>query len=105
MGVGCTIGGVPSLWYYFRPRDGNPFVLAWWLSVLILYVLTVYWIFFNKGAEKLARNRVISFYRFGEVSFISNPTIIKLLFLLCIAGGLVAGAVMWAVDMPIPANF
>src|SRR5437867_2948756 len=29
MGLGCTIGGIPAVWYFFRPRDGNPYVLAW----------------------------------------------------------------------------
>ena len=29
MGVGIELGGVPGMFSYFRPRHGNPFVLAW----------------------------------------------------------------------------
>lgn len=29
MAAGCTVGGVPSVWHYFRPGDHNPYVLAW----------------------------------------------------------------------------
>jgi hypothetical protein len=32
MGIGCTIGGVPTVFHYLRPRDGNPFVIAWWVT-------------------------------------------------------------------------
>ncbi len=28
MGAGCFLGGVPSVFHFFRPRDGDPFVLA-----------------------------------------------------------------------------
>jgi hypothetical protein len=54
MGIGCTGGGVPSLWHYFRPRDANPYVLAWFGSVFLLWVLGTFWLFFRNGAEKLA---------------------------------------------------
>ncbi len=37
MGIGCTIGRIPSVWYYFRPKDGNPYVLAWFGSVFALW--------------------------------------------------------------------
>lgn len=38
MGIGCTIGGVPSLLHYFRPTDGNPYVLAWFASIFLLWI-------------------------------------------------------------------
>ena len=34
MGIGIELGGVPGIFSYFRPRDGNPYVLAWFAAVL-----------------------------------------------------------------------
>ena len=36
MGVGCVYGGVPSVFSFFRPRDGNPYVLAFFCSGFLL---------------------------------------------------------------------
>ena len=101
MGIGCTIGGVPTVFHYFRPRDGNPFVLAWWGSVLILYILSIYWMFFCKGAEKLAKYRMISYSSFRNAGYISSPKMVKLALLLCLTGGLIAAIMMWTIDMPL----
>jgi hypothetical protein len=26
MGIGCTFGGIQSVWEYFNPKDGNPYM-------------------------------------------------------------------------------
>src|SRR4051794_3875528 len=39
MGLGIELGGVPTMFSYFRPRDGNPFVLAWFAVVIGLWLL------------------------------------------------------------------
>src|SRR5262249_28329143 len=46
MGFGSTVGHVPSLSYYFRPQDRNPYVLAWFLFVIVLWIIGFYWLFF-----------------------------------------------------------
>ena len=51
MGVGCTIGGVPSVWHYFNPRGGNGNILAFLVSVVLLWILGSRWIFFRGGAK------------------------------------------------------
>jgi hypothetical protein len=100
MGIGCTIGGVPTVFHYLRPRDGNPFVIAWWVIVFIEYILSIYWIFLCKGAEKFAK------FTMHNCSFcnrnISSPTMIKLMFLLCLSGGLIAAIAMWTTDITLP---
>ncbi len=93
MGFACTIGGVPSVWSFFRPRDGNPYVLAWFALVLVLWVYDIYWILFDGGAAALAKHP--GAYRIS----LSHEWKVKLLCLACIAGG-VAGAVMaWNLDI------
>ena len=43
MGIGILFGGVPSVFDFFRPRDGNPFVLAFFASVLFVWLLGTHW--------------------------------------------------------------
>ncbi len=102
MGIGCTIGGVPTVFHYFRPRDGNTFVLAWWGAVLVLYIVSIYWVFFCGGVEKLGNYQFFYYRYIGSSVPISSPNAIKLLFALCLAGGIIAAVFMWTVDMPLP---
>jgi len=95
MGVGCVIGKVPSVWHFFRPRDGNPYVLAWFGSTFILWILYIYWLFFKGGAVMLSKHPGI----FGEIK---NPTLIKILSMLMIAGGILGFVFMCIIDIPIP---
>jgi hypothetical protein len=53
MGWGIVIGGVPNVWYFFRPQDRNPYVWAWFTSILILALYFAYWVFLRGGAQKV----------------------------------------------------
>ncbi len=101
MGIGSTIGGVPSIFHYFRPRDGNPFVLSWWGSVFTLWIISLYWIFIAGGAAKLAKYGVLKYHSFGKTTVVRSETGVKLIFLMCLAGGIIFAAVMWLVDIPL----
>lgn len=74
MGIGCTVGGIPSVWHYFRPRDGNPYVLAWFGSVFFLWVLGTFWLFLKSGAEMLAGHPGAIELRYGvKRKDLANP--------------------------------
>jgi hypothetical protein len=103
MGIGCTIGGVPSVWHYFRPRDGNPYVLGWFCSIFLLWVVGTFWLFFRGGAETLAHHPGAIELKMGLHSKeITNPTHIKMFWLLCLSGGIIGIAMMLCWDPPIP---
>jgi len=55
MGWAIMLGGVPNIWYFFRPQDRNPYVLAWFATVFGLALYFAYWVFFRGGAEKVVR--------------------------------------------------
>jgi hypothetical protein len=55
MGMGILFGGVPSAFDYLNPRNG-PFVVAWYVSVVALWVATAHWIFLRGGAEAMVRH-------------------------------------------------
>jgi hypothetical protein len=95
MGIGILFGGVPSIFHYFNPRNG-PMVVAWYATIVALWIASVYWLFFRQGAETL-----IEFP--GLLSLPgSNPRTIKLFFLLCLAGGVAGLLAMLFGDIPVP---
>lgn len=52
MGVGQLTGIAPTVWHYFRPQDGNVFVLVWHATVFALSCLFAWWVFMAGGAQK-----------------------------------------------------
>jgi hypothetical protein len=89
MGIGILSGRVSGVFNYFNPRAGNPFVLAFHLSLVILWVLSVYWIYFRGGAEFLVKHPGLM--NIDPKSALS----LKLIFALMLLGGIVAMILMW----------
>ena len=80
MGAGLTFGGVPGMDAFFvRPR--NPYVLAFHLTVVGLWIALGWWVFGGGGADDLARHP-------GLIN-LRNPTpsAIKWLVAACLVGG------------------
>jgi hypothetical protein len=96
MGLGIEFGGVANTFSYFRPRDGNPFVLGFFGVVVLLWILGFYWIFVRQGAEFLIEHPGL--FR-GKPK--SSATI-KLFYCLGILGGIVGVIMMLVTDMPNP---
>ena len=96
MGIGCTVGGVPTVWHYFNPKEGNPYVLAFFVSVFLIWILGSYWIFFKGGALELVSHRGIFNYD------IKNPTVLKLIWIVCVLGGMVGVLMMFTQNIPLP---
>ncbi|HUJ72542.1 MAG TPA: hypothetical protein VLZ30_09875 [Verrucomicrobiae bacterium] len=94
MAAGLEFGHVPNIWHYFRPRGGNPFVLAWYACVVVLWILGLYWVFRRGGAEMLADHSRI--FR-GDLS---SPGKVKLVCLLCVAAGVAAFLFLLLMDVP-----
>jgi len=76
MGAGVNLGGVPSVFHYFNLRNG-PFVIAFWVTVVALWIATSYWLFF--------------------------PWATKIYFSLALAGGVVALVCMAVLNIQFPA--
>src|SRR5688572_26838298 len=55
MGGGMVFGKVSSFFSFFRPMEGNPYVLAFHITVIFLSILSVWWLYFKGGAEFLAK--------------------------------------------------
>jgi len=96
MGVGSTLGGVPTVFHFFRPREGNPFVLAFFVAVVLLFVLGTYWLLFRDGAQMLVHHPGLFSYDFRTTREV------KLFWFACLVGGLFGLAMMFTMDMPLP---
>ena len=88
--IGTLIGGVPSIISYFRPRDGNPFVIAFHIAVVIMWLLSIWWVYFKGGAEFL-----VKYKGFFNRDF-QSPTNVKIFFGLTLLGGLLGMILMWS---------
>jgi hypothetical protein len=95
MGAGILLGGVPSVWQYLNPRNG-PFVIMWYVTVVALWVATVYWVFLRGGAEALVRHP-------GLLNLpVQQPWAVKALVVLMLLGGVAGLAMMILGDTPVP---
>ncbi len=95
MGAGILSGAVPSTFHYFNPRNG-PFVVAFYITVVALWIATFYWLFFRRGAEALLEYP-------GLLNIpIKRPWAVKVYFLLCLAGGVVGLSMMIFCNIRIP---
>jgi hypothetical protein len=93
MGAGILFGSVSSSLQYFNPRNG-PFVIAFDLTTVALWIAAFYWLLFRGGAEDLARH--------PGLLRSSDPRAVKAFFLLASAGG-VFGLVMELLNhLPVP---
>ena len=95
MGIGCTIGGIPSFWHFLNPEEGNPFILTWFISNFIVLGVISYWIFFRGGAKMLIKHHnVLSI----DTSY---PYVIKLVWIGFLVLGIAVLLSMWMVHIPI----
>jgi len=53
MGLGLTVGGVKSVGAYLEPSEANPWVVACYLSIIVLWALSLWWVFRRGGAQQL----------------------------------------------------
>lgn len=96
MGLGILVGSVPSVIHYFNPRSLSPFVLAWFGSIFLVWVLGTHWLFARGGAERLLRHP-------GLIQpQPTNAAAIKTVWLLGLGGGVLGCAVMLAMDIRPP---
>lgn len=97
MGAGILSGAVPSTMHYFNPRNGA-FVIAFYATVVALWIATFHWLFFRQGAETLLAHPGL----FNLPASLSRPWVVKVYFLLGLAGGVIALSIMIFRDIRVP---
>jgi len=99
MGIGDLTGLTKSIFDFFTPQQLNPIVVAFHASVILLWIIGSYWIYFNKGAEFLAQHP--GFFNFSEPSKTDNLNKNKVRFFwaLMMIGGVISERTMWSWDI------
>jgi hypothetical protein len=96
MGAGILFGGVPSVFHYFQLKTSNPYILSFAASIVFLWIAGSFWLFARNGAQFLCDHPY--FFR----TQITNPSLINIFWLVCVAGGALALSSMYFSDFPIP---
>jgi hypothetical protein len=52
MGWAILIGGVPNIWYFFRPQDQNPYVLTWFATLFLISLCSCFLGLFPRRSGK-----------------------------------------------------
>jgi len=100
VGVGCIFGGIPSFFHFLHPKDGNPYVLAFFGVVCLEWIMGTNWLFFRGGAQMLVDHPGLLVMRGG--GNITNPSFIKLLWMLMLLAGVVGIFMMWTRNISMP---
>ena len=93
MGIGIITRAVPDIFGYFRPQDGNPFVLTWYISIFSLWAVGTYWLLFKGGAEMLVQSPGVLK---GKVT---SPLLLKCLWVVCVLWGIAAVIFLYNTDV------
>jgi hypothetical protein len=66
MGIAQVVGGVPNVWSFFQPRELNPYVWSWCLTIFALSCAFAYWVVFADGAKIAATLNLVQVNVFGR---------------------------------------
>jgi hypothetical protein len=95
MGIGDLTGMTNNIFEFFAPRMMNPIVLFFHFSIIGLYVLMTWWIYFKGGAEFMANHP-------GLLRNNPSAKYIKIMIPFMLLGGVIAMIFMWNSVIPIP---
>jgi len=103
MMIGCLSGMTQHTFEYFDPKGMNPMVLFFHFTVIALWILSIWWIYFKNGAEFFESHPgLLQRSGFGENKKVTARQI-KLFFPLFLLGGIAGMIMMWI--MEVPSNF
>ena len=100
MAIGMLSGITERMDEFFNPKEMNPIVILFFISIIGIWIIGTYWIFFKKGAEKLvAHPGFITKTEKGNEKFETMK--IKLLWIAGILGGIFGIYMMFNQDFMI----
>lgn len=100
MAIGDLTSQTNTVFDYFNPKSFNAFVLAFHLSIIVIWVLCVRWIYFKNGADFLVQHPGLIHVRGLGGAVKPTATLIRLFFALALLGGIIGMTAMWLVDFP-----
>lgn len=99
--IGNLSGMTHHTFDFFNPRAMNPIVLIFHFSIILLWILSVRWIYFKNGAEFFETHPgLLQRSGFGENKKVTARQI-KIFFPLFLLGGIAGMIMMWVMEVPI----
>lgn len=106
IGIGNLSGQTKSLFDYIQPAKLNPFVLLFHLSIIIIWLLIIRFVFFKDGAAFLENHPgLIRFKAPGYTNENLSKNAIKIFVVVILLGGVMGMILMWNSTMGIPPAF
>ncbi|MEM6630754.1 MAG: hypothetical protein AAF694_13825, partial [Bacteroidota bacterium] len=103
VGIGNLTGITQSITDYFFPRQMNPMVLAFHGTLVLIWLLSIWWVYFRGGAEFIERHPGLFVQRgLGNRQDLTAIQVKRFLPLMLL-GGVIAMVMMWTFDSPVPA--
>lgn len=101
MAIGNLSGMTNNTFAYFSPRQMNPIVLLFHAAIVVLWGLSIWWIYFRDGAAFIEKHPGL--VQTSGFSGRDNVTAkqIKLFYPLMLLGGIIGMIMMWQMDMPV----
>lgn len=97
MAIGMLSGMTKRMDEFFNPKEMNPIVILFFISIIGIWIIGTYWIFLKKGAEKLvAHPGFITQTEKGNEKFETMK--IKLIWIAGILGGIFGIYIMFNQD-------
>jgi len=100
MAIGNISGMTENVFEYLNPRSWNPIVLIFHVSVVVLWILGIRWIYFYKGAEFIELHPGL----FQKSSFKSNRNLtakdVKIYYAVAVLSGSIAMIITWMDYIP-----
>lgn len=101
MGIGISFNLTKNVFEYFRPRDLNPIVIAFHISILIIIILSGYWIYLKDGAEFLEKHKKLLGDKSSTTNTVISVNMIKIFWGLMMLCGIIGMVMLWIVEVPI----
>ncbi|MDB5271862.1 MAG: hypothetical protein JWO58_229 [Chitinophagaceae bacterium] len=101
MAIGDLTGLTHNTFDYFHPKAMNPMVLVFHATVILLWILSIRWIYFKDGAHFIEQHPGL--FRKNTWSGSSDDITakqIKLFFPLALLGGMLGMIMMWFGNFP-----
>jgi len=103
MGIGALTGMTNNIYEYLALKQMNPIVLIFHASIVCLWILSVWWIYFRNGAEFIEKHP----------GFINRPSFsgkrkdvtakeIKIFYPVILLVNIIIIIMVWMMDIPLP---
>jgi hypothetical protein len=91
MGIGVLTQNIPSLLFYFMIWEGNPFVSAFFISIILECLIYLIWIWLGDGVSFLQKHPTLFF------NPKSSPLMKKIFSLMLFVGGAFGIFFLWVI--------